>query len=61
MADLVGSRELAQPLADRARELGAQGIVVPSAGRSGGWNLVVFPGGFDRIRVLGRSDRRPLR
>jgi hypothetical protein len=56
---LVGSREDARPLTDRARELGADGMVVPSAARAGGWNVVVFPTGFDRLRVVRQRDLRP--
>jgi RES domain-containing protein len=56
---LVGPREQARPLADRARELGADGMVVPSAAHPGGWNVVVFPTGFDRLRVVRQRDLRP--
>jgi RES domain-containing protein len=56
---LVGPRDQARPLADRARELGADGMVVPSAAHPGGWNVVVFPTGFDRLRVVRERDLRP--
>ena len=55
-ADLTGPRASAQALAAHARELGARGLVVPSAARAGAWNLVVFPDGFDRLTV-GRGRR----
>lgn len=57
--DLVGAREHAQRIADRVRGAGALGMIVPSAARSGGWNLVVFPGGFDRVRTRGSRVRNP--
>jgi hypothetical protein len=34
-------------------------MVVPSAARAGGWNVVVFPTGFDRLRVVRQRDLRP--
>ncbi len=49
--DLTGPRERAQAFADRIRDLGAEGIVVPAAARPGHWNLVVLPGGFTRVRA----------
>lgn len=48
---LTGPRSTAQAIAVRARELGALGMIVPSAAQPGAWNLVVFPSGFDRLRV----------
>lgn len=54
--DLVGEREAAQALARRARSVGARGMVVPSAARSGAWNLVVFPEGLASVTV-GRARR----
>ena len=56
---LTGPRSRAQGLAARARELGADGLIVPSAARDGAWNLVVFPPGFDRLRVAGSRGMRP--
>ena len=53
--DLIGERAAPQTLAARARALGAQGMIVPSAARHGRWNLVVFPAGFGR--VASRSSR----
>jgi RES domain-containing protein len=41
-----------------ARRLGVDGLIVPSAARSGGWNLVVLPTAFDRVRL--RSRRRAV-
>jgi RES domain-containing protein len=49
--DLTGPRERAQAFAERVRDLGAEGMVVPSAAWPEHWNLVVFPGGFDRVRA----------
>lgn len=52
--DLVGPRGAAQALATRARALGAQGLVAPSAADPERWNLVVLPEGFGHVTV-GRS------
>jgi hypothetical protein len=52
--DLTGGRRAAQELAERARAMGAGGMIVPSAARHGHWNLVVFPAGLHRI-ATGRS------
>jgi RES domain-containing protein len=56
---LTGPRSRAHGLAARARELGADGVIVPSAARPGAWNIVVFPSGFDRVRVAGSRAMRP--
>lgn len=58
-SDLTGARERAQPLAERARALGAAGIIAPSAARKGHWSLVAFPLGFDRLRVGGSRATHP--
>ena len=42
-----------------ARELGVDGVVVPSAARAGGWNVAVLPAGFDRVRVVRRRHEVP--
>ena len=34
--------------------LGVDGLIVPSAARSGGWNLVVLPAAFARVRLRSR-------
>jgi len=47
--DLTGPRASAQAVAERARSLGADGMLVPSAARRRAWNLVVFPDGFERL------------
>jgi RES domain-containing protein len=39
-----------------ARSIGVDGLIVPSAAQPGGWNLVVLPPAFDRVRL--RSRRR---
>jgi RES domain-containing protein len=49
--ELTGPRASAQAVAQRARSLGAAGMLVPSAAHRGAWNLVVFPKGFDRLTV----------
>ena len=56
---LTGARLRAHGLAALAREMGADGLIVPSAARAGAWNLVVFPSGFDRLRVAGSRAVRP--
>lgn len=56
---LTGPRSRAHGLAARARELGAQGMLVPSAARAGAWNLVVFPSGFGRLRISGSRAMHP--
>lgn len=49
LGELTGPRGRAQPLAGRARAIGAEGMIVPSAAHDGHWNLVIFPGGLGRI------------
>lgn len=39
-----------------AVRLGVDGLIVPSAVRDGGWNAVVLPAAFERVRL--RSRRR---
>ena len=56
---LTGPRSRAHGLAATARQLGADGMVVPSAARDGSWNLVVFPSGFGRLRVAGSRAMHP--
>ena len=56
---LTGPRTRAHGLAAKARKLGADGMVVPSAARAGAWNLVVFPSGFGRLRVAGSRAMHP--
>ncbi len=51
LTHLIGPRASAQSLAPRAKALGAQGLIVPSAALDGAWNLVVFPEGFRRLAV----------
>ncbi len=57
--DLVAGRRACHALAQRALEAGADGLVVPSAARDGGWNLVVFPRGFAALRASGSTLRNP--
>jgi RES domain-containing protein len=59
LADLTGPRSRAQTLAARARRVGAQGMVVPSAALDGAWNLVVFTSAFETVRVAGSSAVNP--
>jgi hypothetical protein len=42
-----------------ARRLGVDGLIVPSAARDGGWNAVIFPSAFDRVRLSSRRRRVP--
>lgn len=51
LGGLTGARASAQAVAEHARSLGAEGMLVPSAARAGAWNLVVFPDGFARLAV----------
>lgn len=59
LEDLVGPRSRAHGLVKRARAMGAQGMVVPSAAIGGEWNLVVFPPGFERLRTAGSRAMNP--
>jgi RES domain-containing protein len=59
LESLTGARSRAHRLARRARALGAEGMVVPSAAHDGAWNLVVFPAGFSRLRVAGSRAMNP--
>jgi RES domain len=56
---LTGPRPRAHGLARRARSLGADGMIVPSAAHDGAWNLVVFPAGFARLRIAGSRATIP--
>ena len=56
---LSGPRRAAQDLAAGARELGAVGLILPSAARGATWNLVVFPSAFTKLRVIGSTATRP--
>lgn len=42
-----------------ARDLGVDGVVVPSAALRDGWNVAVLPGGFDRVRLVRRRREVP--
>jgi RES domain-containing protein len=44
----------ARRVARAAAELGADGVIVPSAAAQDGWNLVVLPRGFERVRMRRR-------
>jgi RES domain-containing protein len=44
----------ARRVARAAAELGVDGAIVPSAAAEGGWNLVVLPRGFERVRMRRR-------
>jgi len=59
LSDLTGPRARAHRLVARARELGAHGMMVPSAAREGAWNLVVFPSGFEHLRPAGSRALNP--
>jgi len=59
LQQLTGPRPTAHALAARARDRGAEGMLVPSAARPGDWNLVVFPAGFGRLRVAGSRAMHP--
>lgn len=57
--ELTGEWEDARPLAERARALGAQGMIVPSAARAGGWSLVAFPEGFGAVEAGKPVEKHP--
>lgn len=61
LSSLTGARAAAQALATKARSLGADGMIVPSAARAGEWNLVVFPSAFSKLTVGGSTITRPMR
>jgi hypothetical protein len=44
----------ARRVARAAAELGVDGMIVPSAAADNGWNLVVLPRGFERVRMRRR-------
>jgi len=46
-------------VARAARDAGANGFVVPSAARAGGWNLAVLPSAFDRVAVVRQTRSHP--
>lgn len=46
-----------QRLAAAARDLGAEGLIAPSAARPGAWNVVVFPSGFGRVSAEASDER----
>jgi hypothetical protein len=46
-------------VAATARELGVDALIVPSAARDGGWNLVVLPEAFDRVTMTRRRREVP--
>ena len=46
-------------VARAAREAGADGFVVPSAARDGGWNVAVLPGAFDHVHVTRQARSQP--
>ena len=56
---ITGPRPAAQELAARARDLGADGLILPSAAHDGHWNLVVFPTAFPKVHVAGSVATRP--
>ena len=47
-------------VAGAARDAGADGFVVPSAARSGGWNVAVLPSAFDRVAVVRQTRSHPV-
>ena len=59
LASLTGPRRAAQALAARARDIGADGLVLPSAAHAGHWNLVVFPVAFAKVSVHGSTATHP--
>jgi hypothetical protein len=42
-----------------ARDLGVDGMVIPSAARESGWNLAVLPSGFERLQLASRRRATP--
>ena len=56
---ITGPRRAARELAARARDLGADGLILPSAAHAGHWNLVVFPPAFPKVRVVGSRTTSP--
>jgi RES domain-containing protein len=58
---ITGARRAAQELAARARDLGSDGLILPSAAHAGHWNLVVFPTAFPKVRVAGSTATRSRR
>lgn len=56
---LTGPRRAAQEVGARARAMGAEGMIVPSAARRGHWNLVVFPDGLGRVTASGSRAMHP--
>jgi hypothetical protein len=59
LSDLTGRRSWAHGFAGRARELGAQAMIVPSAALDGEWNLVAFPPGFAHLHAAGSRAMNP--
>jgi RES domain-containing protein len=59
-AQLIGPWSPQEPnaaasrVAATARRLGVDAMIVPSAARSGGWNLAVLPPSFTRLRLVRR-------
>ena len=53
---VAGRPRIATPgrVARAAAELGVDGAIVPSAAAEGGWNLVVLPRAFERVRMRRR-------
>ena len=47
-------------VAAAARDLGVDGMVVPSAAGRGGWNLAILPRAFDRVRLADRRRAVPV-
>jgi hypothetical protein len=48
-------------VARAARDLGVDGMIVPSAARADGWNLVVLPGAFESVSLRRRRREIGLR
>ena len=59
IGELTGPRHAAQALAAKARELDAEGMIVPSAAHPGRWNVMVFPSAFEKVSVDGSTATRP--